>query len=36
MWNICFFGDQVLMVVMNIHRFMVEYHDILWDIGKFS
>jgi len=26
-------GDQVIMVVRNIRRSMVEYHDILWDIG---
>jgi len=26
-------GDQVVMVVRNIRRSMVEYHDILWDIG---
>mmetsp|Transcript_32752 Transcript_32752/g.43667 ORF Transcript_32752/g.43667 Transcript_32752/m.43667 type:complete len:407 (-) Transcript_32752:106-1326(-) len=26
-------GDQVVMVVRNIKRAMVEYHDILWDIG---
>mmetsp|Transcript_2319 Transcript_2319/g.3614 ORF Transcript_2319/g.3614 Transcript_2319/m.3614 type:complete len:406 (+) Transcript_2319:57-1274(+) len=26
-------GDQVIMVVRNIKRTMVEYHDILWDIG---
>eukprot|EP00957_Ditylum_brightwellii_P071780 5456359-Ditylum_brightwellii.AAC.1 len=25
-------GDQVVMVVRNIKRAMVEYHDILWDI----
>jgi hypothetical protein len=24
---------KVLMVVRNIRRSMVEYHDILWDIG---
>merc|ERR1740124_260832 len=26
-------GDQVIMIVRNIRRTMVEYHDILWDIG---
>ena len=26
-------ANQVLMVVRNIRRSMVEYHDILWDIG---
>ena len=26
-------GDQVIMIVRNIRRSMVEYHDILWDIG---
>lgn len=26
-------ADQVIMVVRNIRRSMVEYHDILWDIG---
>ena len=26
-------ADQVAMVVRNIRRSMVEYHDILWDIG---
>lgn len=26
-------GDQVVLVVRNIRRTMVEYHDILWDIG---
>lgn len=26
-------ADQVVMVVRNIRRSMVEYHDILWDIG---
>jgi len=26
-------GDQVVMVVRNMRRSMVEYHDILWDIG---
>ena len=26
-------GDQVIMVVRNMRRSMVEYHDILWDIG---
>lgn len=26
-------GDQVVLVVRNIRRSMVEYHDILWDIG---
>jgi len=26
-------ADQVVMVVRNIKRAMVEYHDILWDIG---
>lgn len=26
-------GDQVVMVVRNVRRSMVEYHDILWDIG---
>ena len=26
-------ADQVVMMVRNIRRSMVEYHDILWDIG---
>jgi len=26
-------ADQVIMVLRNIRRSMVEYHDILWDIG---
>lgn len=26
-------ADQVVLVVRNIRRAMVEYHDILWDIG---
>ena len=26
-------ADQMIMVVRNIRRSMVEYHDILWDIG---
>ena len=26
-------GDQVIMVVRNMRRALVEYHDILWDIG---
>lgn len=26
-------GDQVILVVRNMRRSMVEYHDILWDIG---
>jgi len=26
-------ADQVVMVVRNMRRSMVEYHDILWDIG---
>mmetsp|Transcript_4218 Transcript_4218/g.6434 ORF Transcript_4218/g.6434 Transcript_4218/m.6434 type:complete len:324 (+) Transcript_4218:348-1319(+) len=26
-------GDQVIMVVRNMRRSLVEYHDILWDIG---
>lgn len=26
-------GDQVIMMIRNIRRSMVEYHDILWDIG---
>jgi len=26
-------GDQVVMVVRNLRRSLVEYHDILWDIG---
>jgi len=26
-------ADQVVLVVRNIRRSMVEYHDILWDIG---
>mmetsp|Transcript_3245 Transcript_3245/g.4737 ORF Transcript_3245/g.4737 Transcript_3245/m.4737 type:complete len:430 (+) Transcript_3245:188-1477(+) len=26
-------ADQVIMIVRNIRRTMVEYHDILWDIG---
>ena len=26
-------ADQVVLVVRNIRRTMVEYHDILWDIG---
>lgn len=27
------YSIQVVMVVRNIRRTMVEYHDILWDIG---
>ena len=26
-------ADQVVMMIRNIRRSMVEYHDILWDIG---
>ena len=26
-------ADQVVMVVKNIRQALVEYHDILWDIG---
>lgn len=26
-------GDQVILVVSDIQKVMVEYHDILWDIG---
>lgn len=26
-------ADQVVLVIRNIRRAMVEYHDILWDIG---
>mmetsp|Transcript_19270 Transcript_19270/g.28393 ORF Transcript_19270/g.28393 Transcript_19270/m.28393 type:complete len:689 (+) Transcript_19270:122-2188(+) len=26
-------GDQVLLVVSDIKKVMIEYHDILWDIG---
>ena len=26
-------ADQMILVVRNIRRSMVEYHDILWDIG---
>jgi len=26
-------ADQVVMMIRNIRRTMVEYHDILWDIG---
>ena len=26
-------ADQVILVVKNIRKSMVEYHDILWDIG---
>ena len=26
-------ADQVVMVVRNVRRSLVEYHDILWDIG---
>ena len=26
-------ADHMIMVVRNIRRSMVEYHDILWDIG---
>lgn len=26
-------GDQVVMVVSDIKRVLIEYHDILWDIG---
>jgi len=26
-------GDQVIMVVRNMRQSMVEYHDILWDVG---
>lgn len=26
-------ADQVVLVVKNIRKSMVEYHDILWDIG---
>ena len=26
-------ADQVVMVVKNIRKALVEYHDILWDIG---
>jgi hypothetical protein len=26
-------ADQVVMMIRNIKRSMVEYHDILWDIG---
>ena len=26
-------ADQVVMMIRNIRRSMVEYHDVLWDIG---
>lgn len=26
-------GDQVVMMIRNIRKSMVEYHDILWDLG---
>ena len=26
-------ADQVVMMIRNIRRSMVDYHDILWDIG---
>jgi hypothetical protein len=26
-------ADQVVMVVRNVRKSIVEYHDILWDIG---
>ena len=26
-------ADQVVMMIRNIRKSMVEYHDILWDIG---
>ncbi|GFH56481.1 hypothetical protein CTEN210_12957 [Chaetoceros tenuissimus] len=26
-------GDQVILIVSDIQRVMVQYHDILWDIG---
>ena len=30
-WNTA--GDQVVMMIRNIRKSMVEYHDILWDLG---
>ena len=26
-------ADQVVMMIRNIRKSMVEYHDILWDLG---
>mmetsp|Transcript_17720 Transcript_17720/g.38284 ORF Transcript_17720/g.38284 Transcript_17720/m.38284 type:complete len:549 (+) Transcript_17720:92-1738(+) len=35
-WGWADAADQVVMMVPNIRRSMVEYHDILWDLGYAS
>lgn len=32
-WGWGTIADQVVLVVGNVRKSMVEYHDILWDLG---